>query len=199
MARKKKIKEQSTEASVKYTGQVTIEKIRANKVVGRKVIKNTGCMPLFKFFADCLTLATAENAEQVGLFNSKPQYLNCFYKDSTDALSFETFGQSQVRSYMKQTGVVVTSTDSLTTPAQQSEAYYSVNIKFLLQDNNFRVQNSNPTSKINVLALYGSNNVGRPDQMLPHAYIVIENSSDYLEYIEGVNYLITWTLKIANK
>ena len=104
MARKKKIKEQSTEASVKYTGQVTIEKIRANKVVGRKVIKNTGCMPLFKFFADCLTLATDENAEQVGLFNSKPQYLNCFYKDSTDALSFETFGQSQVRSYMKQTG-----------------------------------------------------------------------------------------------
>lgn len=199
MPRKKKVENKTAENTVTYTGNVTIEKVRANKVVKKTVIKNTGCLPLFKFIANCLTIATAENADEIGLFNNKPQYLNCFYKQAssieTSGVDFDT---QQVKSYMKQTGVSITSTEATTrTPSDQKNAHYDINIKFLLQDNNFKkADGSQEAYKINILALYGSSNIGTDE--LPHAYIIIPRAEDYLKYVEGVNYIITWTLKIAN-
>ena len=199
MPKKKKVENAESESKLTYTGQVTIEKVRANKVVKKTVIKNTGCLPLFNFLAECLTLATPENAQAIGLFNDKPQYLNCFYKSSENIISSGVdFGKQQVKSYMKQSGVSISSSADITkAPNQQGDAFYAVNIKFLLQDNNFAVFNTEESSKINILALYGARNVGTQD--LPHAYIIIPNASNYLTYQEGVNYIITWTLKLSNK
>lgn len=200
MPKKKKVNNTSAESTLKYTGQVTIERVRANKVVSKKVIKNTGCLPLFKFFANCLTIATPENAAAVGLFNSKPQFLNCFYKSQADiAATGIDFDTQQVKSYMKQTGVYVESSEGqTTTPDSQENAYWMVNIRFLLQDNNFKkFDNVLESSKINILALYGADNLGT--QKLPHAFIVIPKLQDYLQYEEGVNFIITWSLKLSNK
>ena len=197
MPKKKVNKQKSTNSTLSYTGQVTIERVRSNTVVGKKVIKNSGCIPLFEFLANCLTIATVNNAENIQLFNNKPQYLNCFYcEDPVDNLEFTN---QNIRGFIKQFNVsVVSNKSTCTNPSQQPDAYFQVDIKFLLQDNNFKTYNNNVTSKINVLTLGGSANIGKEDSQLPHAYIIIPQVEDYLSYQEGVNYIITWSLKLAN-
>lgn len=204
MPRLKKKEERSAKASlsVGYTGEVTIEKVRGNKVVKKSTIKNTGCIPLFKFFADCLTLYNDSNAERVGLFNNKPQYLNCFYDTTADLSQLTLSSTNQaVRSYMKQASVSVdTNASSMSTLADQVNAEYSVSIRFLIQDNNFK--NLNTSGKINILALYSGNNVQTPET--PMAFIIIppagtSGDDDYIKYVSGTNYIITWTIKIKNQ
>lgn len=201
MARKKKTENKAAtiNSSVNYAGQVSIEKVRANKVVKKTVIKNAGCIPLFKFLANCLTIATSDNAERIGLFNSKPQYLNCFYV--ADPAKSVTFDDQRVKSYMKQIGVSIKSNETAAADiSKQDNAYVTVEIRFLLQASNFKPESVN--RPINVLALCGSSNVNKLNSgELPHAYIVITNPKDYItrkEDDDDVNYILTWTLKLAN-
>ena len=197
MAKKKSTANKNAVSSIRYEGQVTVEKVRGNKVVHKSVIKNTGCAPLFRFLATCL-VSTTESAKSTGLFNSQPQYLDCFFQSPSSQENGIDFGDSashKVKSYMKQIGMSV---EQFNVPANldgQANTGYKVNIKFLLQDNNF----TSSEAKINILALYDSNSVGHySNPAIPHAYIIIGNPNDYLDYVEGVNYIITWSLTISN-
>ena len=182
-----------TNTSLGYRGEVLIQKVRSGKVLSTTKVKNTGCLALFEFLGNCLTLYSAENAERMGLFNSKPQYLNGF--DITDnpsvPLSFDESNKA-FRSYIKQSGI---SAGASHTPSpddlrDEENSAYEVNIKFLLQDNNFISSNT----KVTYLALYSGGNVNMLNK--PHAYIKLKNS---LDFQAGTNYIITWKLILSNK
>jgi len=200
MARRKKNIEKSGQAgsSLTYTGVVTIEKMRGDKSVQKTVIHNTGCLPLFRFFAECLTLYTDTNGNLTGLFNNKPQYLNAFYQATSEQeTQLQLSGHQRIKSYIKQSNMTSSYSVSTTSLSDQKNAWYQVDLKFLLQDNNFlypdpRIQSNN----INIIALYSGNNVNNLDN--PHAYISIPEVRNYLKYEAGVNYLITWSLRISN-
>lgn len=197
--RKKKIDiNGNATSSLTYNGFVTIEKMRGNKTVSKTTIHNTGCLPLFRFFAECLTLYTDTNGNLTGLFNSKPQYLNAFYQATSEQeTQLQLSGHERIKSYIKQSNMSSSYSVSTTSLSDQKNAWYQVDLKFLLQDNNFlyldpRTQSNN----INILALYSGNNVSSLDN--PHAYITIPEVRNYLKYEAGVNYLITWSIRISN-
>lgn len=190
MARKKKEVTAQATAPLKYTGEVTIEKIRANKVIKTTKVKNTGCFPLFKFFASCIALYDDKNADSAGLFNSKPQYLNAYYVADWNNLTLSS--HEVLKSYIKLSSISVTDNNAGDLSPDSS---CSVNLKFLIQDNNFSYRDTEPQHKINCLALYSGFNVSNPDK--PMAYIQVPLSND-LKYDPGVNYLITWSIKVSN-
>lgn len=177
---------------VSYTGKVTIQKVRGKRVVSQSTIRNSGCLPLFNFFADCIMAYGDDNADgAAGLLNSKPQYLDGFYVAEPESPSGFTLGRANasLKSYVRQR--------SMTKASSQEEgvtdsgtAFAEVSIQFLILDSNIK-------DTVNVIGLYGANNVGE-DDVLPHAYIVIKNPSDYITYEAGTNYIITWVLRISN-
>lgn len=197
--KKKEVKEKTADSGIRYEGRLTIEKVRGDKVVKKTTIKNTGCEPLFRFLANCL-VSTLESAKSTGLFNSQPQYLDCFYQDPAEAseeIAFGDLASHRVKSYMKQIDASVKELTTSSTLSGQTKAGYSVNIKFLLQDNNFAKQDSQ--FPINIVALYDSKSVGNyTNPSMPHAYIYINDPDDFLRYVDGVNYILTWSLVISN-
>ena len=195
-SKKKSVNTKGT-SGVKYTGKVTIEKVYNNKVVKKNTIHNVGCLPLFQFLIKCLSLYTGSNAEQTGLFNSKPQYLNAFYQDPAEqvqALQFD--GNTRLKSYVKQSSITTKSSPQ-STLNDQKNAWSQIDIKFLIQDNNFLYTDSTDVShQINILAIYSGDTINNENN--PHAFIIIEDLAKYLKYESGVNYIITWSLKISN-
>lgn len=176
--KKRKKKQSENELQIAYSGNVTVQLVRNNKVIKTINGHNEGTSRLFKFIADCLA------NDYSGAYS--PKYIQVFNVDSS--------GQQINDSTESLTGLIAVSTESAVENQTDNDA--TAKLTFTIPGELFST--GTKLSEINLFCMYSQIGGTHNSNYLARYYIE-GGLGDSSTIDRNVNIIIVWELGVGNK
>ena len=170
-----------------YSGKVTIKTLHRDKVVKTRLVKNTGCGPLF----ECVVRALKGN----NINDLYPKYIRLYHTDVESSIYPLTESYLENEQTREKTVIPVLVDNSEITSSTNTEA--SIEYSFLIPASVLSGVTS--SEKVNLIAIY--NNSNQYIRSNPSAYIRLGESEEIqgTELATGISYLIIWRMTFQNQ